>query len=86
MFPSPLGLGCWPKQSLGTSPSPSLMVSRFHFGCMRDEKLKHLRRLVRDLELEEKGRRRRRDHKECAEGSASVGSSHREASHQSESH
>ena len=30
----------------------------------RDEELKCLRRLVRDLELEARGRRRRRDHEE----------------------
>jgi len=38
----------------------------------RDEKLKCLRRLVRDLELEARGRCRRRDHEELQEGSASV--------------
>ena len=30
-------IGPWPKQSLGTSPSPSLMVSPFRFGCMIDK-------------------------------------------------
>ena len=30
----------------------------------RDEELEHLRRLVRDLELQARGRRQRRDHKE----------------------
>ena len=52
----------------------------------RDEELKHLHRLVRDLELEARGRRRRRNHEEHAEGSASVRSSHEEASHLSGSH
>ena len=86
MILSPLGLGHWPEQSLGTSPSRSLMVSRFHFGCMRDEELKRLRRLVRDLEFEARGRRWRRDHKEREEGSASVGGGYGETSHQSLSH
>ena len=40
----------------------------------RDEELEHLHRLVRDLELEAKGRRQRRDHEEQGKGSASVGS------------
>ena len=39
----------------------------------RDKELERLRRLVRDLEFEARGRRWRRDHKERAEGSASVG-------------
>ena len=52
----------------------------------RDEELEHLRRLVKDLELEARGRRRRRDHVECAEGSASVGGCYGEGFHQSDSH
>ena len=52
----------------------------------RDEELECLHRLVRDLELEARGRRRRRNREEHAEGSASVGSSHREAFYQSGSH
>ena len=39
----------------------------------RDEELERLRRLVRDLELEARGRRWRRDHEECEEGLTSVG-------------
>ena len=39
----------------------------------RDEELECLRRLVRDLELEMRDKRRRRDRKERGEGSASVG-------------
>ena len=52
----------------------------------RDEELKRLRRLVRELELEARGRRRKRNHKEHAEGSRSVGSGHREAFYQFGSH
>ena len=39
----------------------------------RDEELERLCRLVRDLELEARGRRWRRNHEEHAEGSASMG-------------
>ena len=39
----------------------------------RDEELERLRRLVRDLGFEARGRCRRRDRKERVEGSASVG-------------
>ena len=35
--------------------------------------MEHLCRLVRDLELEARGRRRRRDHEEREEGFTSVG-------------
>ena len=52
----------------------------------RNEELKRLRRLVKDLELEVRGSRWRRDHKECAEGSASVGGCYGEGSYQSNSH
>ena len=52
----------------------------------RDEELEHLRRLVRNLELEARGRRMRRDCEECAEGSASVGGCYGEGSYQSGSH
>ena len=48
----------------------------------RDEDLKHLHRLVRDLELEARGRHRRRDHEKRREGSASVGGHHGAGSHQ----
>ena len=51
----------------------------------RDEELKRLRRLVRDLELEARGRCRRRDHKERGERPTSVGGHHGTGSHQSES-
>ena len=37
MVPGPLGLGPWPKQTLGISLSPSLMASPFCFGCMIDK-------------------------------------------------
>ena len=39
----------------------------------RDEELERLRRLVRDLELQVRGRRQRRDHEEQGERSASGG-------------
>ena len=52
----------------------------------RDEELERLRRLDRKLELEARGRHRRRDHGEHAEGSLSIRSSHGEASYQSGSH
>ena len=52
----------------------------------RDEKLECLHRLVRDLELEAKGRCQRRDHEECEDGSSSVGGHYGEGSHQSGSH
>ena len=52
----------------------------------RDEELEHLRRLVRDLELQARGRRQRRDHKEQGERSPSVGGYRGVGSHQSESH
>ena len=57
-------------------------------GCFdeRDEELECLHRLVRDLELEAKGRRRRRDREERAEGLTSVGGCYEERSHQSSSH
>ena len=42
----------------------------------KDEELECLRRLVRDLELEARGRRRKRDHEERREGSTSVGAHH----------
>ena len=47
----------------------------------RDEELEPLHRLVRDLELEVRGKRRRRDCEECEEESASVGGRYREGSH-----
>ena len=47
----------------------------------KDEELERLRRLVRDLELEVRGRRQRRDHKERGEGSASVGGCYGVESH-----
>ena len=45
-----------------------------------------MRRLVRDLELEAKGRCQRRDREERAERLASVGGRYGEGSHQSSSH
>ena len=52
-------------------------------GCFdrRDEELECLRRLVRDLELEARGRHWRRDREEHAEGLVSVGGGYKEASH-----
>ena len=47
----------------------------------RDKELECLRRSVRDLELEAKGRRRRRDQKDREEGSTSVGGHHEARSH-----
>ena len=58
---------------------------REHFD-MRDEEFERLRRLVRDLELEARGRRWRRDREEPAEGSTSVGGCYREGSYQSGYH
>ena len=52
----------------------------------RDEDLEHLHRLVRDLELEARGRHRRRDYEKRREGSASIGGHHGAGSHQFESH
>ena len=52
----------------------------------RDEELECLLWLVRDLELEMRVRRRRRDHEEGREGSASVGGHRGVGSYQSGSH
>ena len=52
----------------------------------KDEELECLCRLVRDLELEARGRHRGRDHEERGEESASVGGRHGAESHQSGSH
>ena len=57
----------------------------------RDEELECLRRLVRDLELEARGRRWRRDCEEQGEGSTSVGvhcggGSHQFGSHRHQDH
>ncbi|XP_075659185.1 uncharacterized protein LOC142629079 [Castanea sativa] len=52
----------------------------------RDQELKRLRGMVRDLELEAGGRHRRSDHEERSERSASVGSHRVAGSHQSGSH
>ena len=52
----------------------------------RDKELKRLCRLVRDLELEAKGRRRGRDRNDREEGSISGGGRYRAGSHQSGSH
>ena len=52
----------------------------------RDEELERLLRLVRYLELEARGRCRRRDHEERGEGSTSVGGRYGARSHQSRSH
>ena len=49
----------------------------------KDEEFERLRRLVRDLELETRGRRRRKDRKEREGGSASVGGHYGDRSHQS---
>ena len=45
-----------------------------------------MHRLVKDLELEARDRRRRRDHEERAEGSTSVRGGYGEVSHQFSSH
>ena len=52
----------------------------------RDMELEHLHRFVRDLELEVRGRRQRRDHEERGEGSTSVGGRYEAGSHQFGSH
>ena len=49
----------------------------------RDQELERLRRLIRDLELEVRGRCQRRNHNESPEGSMSIRESHGEASRQS---
>ena len=48
MIPGPLGLGPWLEQSLGTSSSPSLMLSPFHFECMIDKLIPIMYDLVKD--------------------------------------
>ena len=52
----------------------------------RDEELERLRRLVKDLELEARGRHWKRDREERVEGSVNVGGSYGEVSYQSGSH
>ena len=52
----------------------------------RDEELERLYRLVRDLELEARGRPQRRDHEEREEGLASVGGRYGTGSHRFGSH
>ena len=52
----------------------------------KDEELERLHRLVRDLELEVRGRRRRRDREEPEKGLASVGGRYGEGSHRYGSH
>ena len=49
----------------------------------RVKELERLRRLVRDLELEARGRHRRKDHDEQGEGLASMGGCNGAESHQS---
>jgi len=49
----------------------------------KDEEFERLRRLVRNLELETRGRHRKRDRKERKGGSASVGGRYGDRSHQS---
>ena len=60
-------------------------LGRGHFDT-RDEELECLHRLVRDLELEERGRRRRRDHDNHEEGSVNVGGHYGAKSYQFGSH
>jgi len=52
----------------------------------RDEEIESLRRFVRDLELEARGRCRRKAHGKRADSSTSVGGRYGEGSHQSGSH
>ena len=52
----------------------------------RDEELKHLRRLVRDLELEARDRCQRRDRDECKEELVSVRGRYGEGSYRSGPH
>ena len=49
----------------------------------RNQEMKHLRRLVRELELEVWGRRRRGNHDESPDDSDYTGESRKESSHQS---
>ena len=76
------GLGKWSFQTHRIM----LGVSGHECFDMRDEELERLCRLVRDLELEVRGRRRRRDHEEPEKGLASVGRRYGEGSHRSGSH
>ena len=52
----------------------------------KDEELERLRRLVKDLELQARGRHQRRDHEERRERSASVEDHYGAGSHQSRSY
>ena len=52
----------------------------------KDEDLEHLQSLVRDLELQARGRRQRREHEERRERSDSVENHHGTGCHQSGSH
>ena len=52
----------------------------------RNEELEHLRRLVKDLELEARGRRRRKDLDDREEGSVNVGGHYGARSYQFSSH
>ena len=52
----------------------------------RDQELECLRKQVRDLELEVRGRLRRRNYGESPEGFGNIGESRGELSHQSGSH
>ena len=73
------------ERSFQTHRTLSGASGREHFD-KKDKELKHLRRLVMDLELEARGRCRERDHEEHAEGSTSMGGHYRERSHQFGSH
>ena len=61
--------------------STLLGASRHKRYDRRDEELECLRRLVRDLELEARGWRHRRDCEERVKGYASVGGGYRETFH-----
>ena len=76
------GLG---ERSFQTHWTPSGISRSEHFD-RRDEELECLRRFVRDLELEARGRRWRKDREEREEGSANVGGCYGAGSHQFGSH
>lgn len=61
-------------------------ASRHERPDSRDEEFESLQRLVKELELEARGRCRRKDQGKHVERLVSVGSGHGEASHQSGSH
>ena len=75
-----------PREGSFQAYQSMLDASRHERFDRRDEELERLRRLVKDLELEARGRRQKRNREEHTEGLGSVGSSNTEAPYQSGSH